>query len=127
MIQLSFSDWHPRRKNTFGARACRRVRERILAGAIDTLPRTWQRKWIIQRIVATPPWADMRAIRTVYDEAARLTFETGVFHEVDHIVPLNHPRVCGLHVHWNLRAIPAGPNNAKGNTWCPEQLELDLC
>lgn len=64
---------------------------------------------------ATPAWADRGAIRAVYDEAIRLTNRTGVRHEVDHIVPLNGERVSGLHVHWNLRAIPHHINRAKSN------------
>jgi 5-methylcytosine-specific restriction endonuclease McrA len=62
----------------------------------------------------------------VYDEAARLTEETGILHEVDHWVPLTHPNVCGLHVDWNLRAIPKLCNMAKSNYWNPDQLELEL-
>jgi hypothetical protein len=125
MIQMAFTDWHPRRSpGSFGARACRRLRERILAGDISTMPKSWQRKWIVQRIIATPPWANMGEIRKKYNEAARLSWETGVPHVVDHIIPLNHPLVCGLHVAYNLRAITAGANGAKSNTWCPDQLEL---
>lgn len=66
----------------------------------------------------------MRAIKRVYIEAARLTRVTGVVHDVDHIVPLNHPRVCGLHVAWNLRPMPARTNGAKGNGWCEWHGEL---
>lgn len=65
---------------------------------------------------ATPSWADLRAIRCVYEEAARLTRETGVAHDVDHIIPLRGKSVCGLHVHSNLRAIPAETNRRKGNS-----------
>lgn len=70
------------------------------------------------------PWSDFTEIRKVYAEADRLTEETGIKHHVDHEIPLTHPRVCGLHVHFNLRPIPAGPNMSKNNNWCPEQLEL---
>lgn len=110
---------------SFGARACRALRVRLLAGGRAALPPSFAASnWIVQRVLATPPWADFDAIRAVYREADRLSLQTGVKYNVDHIVPLNHPRVCGLHVAWNLRAIPAGPNMAKSNNWCPEQIEM---
>jgi 5-methylcytosine-specific restriction endonuclease McrA len=68
-----------------------------------------------QKIRATPPWADMDAIRAIYEECSRITAETGVEHHVDHIVPLRHPKVCGLHVHWNLQIITAEENVRKSN------------
>jgi len=65
--------------------------------------------------LATPPWADLAKIRHVYETAARITAETGVSHEVDHISPLRAANSCGLHVHWNLRVITAEENRKKGN------------
>lgn len=35
--------------------------------------------------------------------------------EVDHIIPLNHPDVCGLHVPWNMQVIPKCLNLKKTN------------
>lgn len=110
---------------SFGARACRTLRVRLLTQGRAALPPSFAASnWIVARILATVPWADFGEIRKVYREADRLTAATGIKHNVDHIVPPNHPRVCGLHVAHNLRAIPAGTNMAKSNNWCPEQLEL---
>ena len=67
------------------------------------------------RKYATPKWANKKLIDQLYTEAKRLTLETGVNHEVDHIIPVRHPMVCGLHVENNLRILPAGTNNKKSN------------
>jgi hypothetical protein len=69
---------------------------------------------------ATPNWLtkeQIDAIKAIYSEAERLTQETGIRHEVDHIVPLAGKTVSGLHVPWNLRAIPATENNRRPRIW----------
>jgi hypothetical protein len=66
------------------------------------------------KLQATPAWADMQKIERFYLEARRLTEETGVLHEVDHIYPLQGKTVCGLHVHTNLRVVTRADNRAKG-------------
>ena len=65
-----------------------------------------------------PLWADRNAIAAVYVEAARISKETGVPHEVDHIYPLQGKLVSGLHVHNNLRIIKKTDNRSKGNSLC---------
>lgn len=64
---------------------------------------------------AMPPWADVEAIRAIYDEARRLTTETGIPHEVDHEIPLLGRGVTGLHVEWNLRVVTRTENRRKSN------------
>ena len=64
---------------------------------------------------AMPPWADRGAIAAKYVEARRLTMQTGVQYHVDHIVPLKHPLVSGLHVPANLRVITKSANLHKHN------------
>lgn len=62
-----------------------------------------------------PAWANADDIAAVYAEAGRISRESGVRHEVDHIVPLQGRLVCGLHVAENLRVITAEENRRKGN------------
>lgn len=64
---------------------------------------------------ATPAWANLSAIKTFYAEAARLSKEVGGVWHVDHIVPLTHPLVCGLHCEFNLRVLPGPENQSKAN------------
>jgi hypothetical protein len=64
---------------------------------------------------AIPPWADLKAVRSFYAEALRLTRETGIRHEVDHIYPLQSDVVCGLHCEANLRVITKVENQRKKN------------
>ena len=47
-----------------------------------------------------------------YEDAARLTRETGEEHQVDHIIPLKDG---GLHAPWNLQVLTKNENIVKGN------------
>lgn len=66
-------------------------------------------------IKRTPIWADLSKIKFFYIEAERLTKETGVAHEVDHIIPLQGRYISGLHVHNNLQILTRSKNRSKGN------------
>lgn len=97
--------------------------------------RSWRKKWRLmnkhvvvantalyraQKLKATPRWASSKAILAMYKEANEKTMQTGVPHQVDHIVPLRSPKVCGLHCEANLQVIPALLNNAKNNLYWPD-------
>ena len=64
---------------------------------------------------ATPSWANKFFIDEIYRLAALRTKVTGIEWEVDHIIPLRNPLVCGLHWEGNMQVIPASQNNLKGN------------
>lgn len=70
------------------------------------------------KLKATPSWLsdeDNRNIGAIYAMAQRLSVCLGIVHHVDHIIPLRGKSVCGLHVPWNLRAIPGTANVKKSN------------
>lgn len=74
-----------------------------------------RRKSVAER---TPPWLTPEHLDEIYSfyvEAARLQFETGIVHHVDHIVPLRGRIVCGLHVPWNLQVLTRIDNLKKSN------------
>jgi excisionase family DNA binding protein len=82
------------------------------------LPRTPTRRDRIAR--ATPVWADLAAIDAIYARRRRETLRTGIPHHVDHIVPIDGRTVSGLHVHGNLRVIPARDNVRRPRIWVGE-------
>ena len=76
-----------------------------------------------QKKRAVPSWANLEAIKKIYQEAVVLTKNTGILHEVDHIYPLQSKYLCGLHVENNLQILTKKENLAKGNRTWPGQLD----
>lgn len=64
---------------------------------------------------AVPCWFDKEKVDAFYLEAARLTKETGISHEVDHIIPIGGKNVVGLHWHGNLQILTRSENRRKCN------------
>lgn len=68
------------------------------------------------KLNATPKWLSETQLAEIqkFYEIAQWYDEP---RQVDHIVPLLHPLVCGLHVPWNLQILTAEANMAKSNTF----------
>jgi 5-methylcytosine-specific restriction endonuclease McrA len=67
---------------------------------------------------ASPLWLsedDKWLLKEIYEVASLRSKLTKVNWHVDHIVPLKHDSVCGLHVPWNLQVITAAQNISKHN------------
>lgn len=91
----------------------------LMAAEVRDCKDPYKRRRLILRL-ATPRWANPMEIAKIYRRRDRATRESGVSHEVDHIVPLLHPLVCGLHVEQNLQVIPKTRNQQKLNKFVVE-------
>lgn len=80
----------------------------------------WQMTREARKKQAVPPWADLDAIKVIYENCPD-------GHHVDHIVPLYAVRgrkhiACGLHCEANLQYLPASENRRK---WATLQEEVE--
>ena len=64
---------------------------------------------------AQPHWANEKYIQIFYTLAKEEGQRIGSPVVVDHIVPLQHPDVCGLHCEFNLQLLTLTDNCSKGN------------
>jgi 5-methylcytosine-specific restriction endonuclease McrA len=76
--------------------------------------------------MAMPKWANQDELSKFYSDAKKISAETGIQHEVDHIIPLKHHLVCGLHVPANLQILTASENSRKHNSFADEGTENTL-
>jgi hypothetical protein len=63
-----------------------------------------------RKLRATPLWANLEKIKEIYMSCPK-------GHHVDHVIPLVHSHVCGLHVESNLQVILAEENLRKSNSF----------
>jgi hypothetical protein len=101
---------------------------KIVRGAIPTwVERHSRKRYVVAAVLSVPFWVKLSDFDALIAERREKTESTGRQHTFDHIVPLNHPDVCGLTVPWNLRVIIDKHNFSKGNNWDNgSQLELNL-
>lgn len=66
-----------------------------------------------------PPWANLQKIKELYIMARTLELLDNIPRHVDHIIPLQHPLVCGLHVETNLQILSESENKQKSNKFIP--------
>jgi hypothetical protein len=64
---------------------------------------------------AQPIWANENYIKIFYKLAKEEENRLGTKVVVDHIIPLQHPDVCGLHCEFNLQLLILSDNCSKGN------------
>ena len=65
-----------------------------------------------------PKWLtqdDIRWMQWMYDQAQRLSEQTGIKHHVDHVIPLRGKTVSGLHCPANLQILTDMENFQKSN------------
>ena len=79
-----------------------------------------QAKYKAQKLKATPVWADKDKISAVYNEAQKYIDSDGRVYHVDHIIPLQGEKVCGLHIEHNLQILPGKENCSKSNKFIME-------
>lgn len=68
---------------------------------------------------AFPKWANKKIMNQIYRQAKDMQKEDGVLRHVDHIIPLQHPMVSGLHCEFNLQILTAKENGEKKNKFNP--------
>jgi hypothetical protein len=122
--QAKYQKWreeNAERMSTYAAEYRKANRDRLIA--VDKewrkvnqgLVRRNEIARLYNKLQATPSWSNLDAISAVYIEAKRLEELDGVKRHVDHIVPIKHKLVCGLHVPANLQILTAFENQSKGN------------
>jgi len=108
------------------------LRARILSGNEPAWLRNHvRRNYVRQAVIATPPWVDVEGLKALERERDAQTKRTGIPHVLAHVVPLNHPNICGLNVPANLKVVPWAVNALEGNAWggdvpAPVQMEMSL-
>jgi 5-methylcytosine-specific restriction endonuclease McrA len=109
-----------------GPSYCRReLRRLLIAGTTpDWLRNHCRRRYIVSAVLASPPWINRKDFDALVYKRDQLTRMYKIPHVLDHVVPLNHPKVCGLNVPWNIEVLPSHANARKSNVWYDEPVSM---
>lgn len=121
---LNWRREHKKKVAEISARYYQKNKEAIQLRLDVPKMRAYQKKRKLSAKRAAPPWLTsdhLFKMETIYRKAATLQKLLSIPMQVDHIIPLQGKDVCGLHVPWNLRAIPAEINQWKKNKLPPKE------
>lgn len=81
-----------------------------------------------KKLKATPQWANLDIMKEIYIDCQEINIINKLcggidIFVVDHIIPLQGKKVCGLHVHNNLAIITQHENNIKFNKFNSEDFK----
>lgn len=112
---------------------CRELRGKVYQASArakyandPTLWLTHSRTRKIRKRTAQPAWINAKNLVAIYRQCRKVSQETGILHHVDHVIPLKHNLVCGLHVPWNLQIITAKENRKKWNNFEMEIKDMSV-
>ena len=98
--------------------SCKAHRDRYRAKPETKIKRAVAtRRRQVKKCNAQPAWANTKYIALFYKFAKLEEVRIGEPVNVDHIIPLQHPKVCGLHCEHNLQLLTADANRRKFNNF----------
>lgn len=112
IIKAQHQRYHEKYKETQNARAKEYAKRHYQENKTYYITKDAKRR--ATELQAIPCWFESELVASIYTKATELGFE------VDHIVPLNNPLVCGLHCWNNLQLLSPELNRSKGNRHWPD-------
>jgi hypothetical protein len=105
------SEFRPRGKQLYCDNPCRRPKPSINRESLRKYKKIARKKRKLWERRACPRWVKGSDLLKI--EASK----PGPEYHLDHIIPLKHPLVCGLHVPENLQWLKKEENEFKNNKW----------